>query len=894
MPSKAPSAGSRIVVVDGTNTLYRAFFAIPALRAADGTPTNAVYGFLGSLEKALREEQPDHLVVVFDARGKTFRHRLYPEYKAGRDAQPEDLSLQIPLVRELLDAYAVAVLEIPDFEADDVIATLVARAPDAARISIVSTDKDLMQLVDERVTLFDGIKDRRFGPGEVEERFGVPPAQLLDLRSLVGDPSDNIPGVKGIGQKGAEALISKWGDLDTLLAHADEVEPKRARNALAAGADSARLSRELATLRADVPLAGDWPDWRCATPDAEALRPLYQRLGFSRQLEALGGEGAPTEEDASAAAEAVEVERIEGVRALSALAKRMRESEGFSLVEIREAETAVAFAVGLAPDRAAFVPLVGLRAGLPLAQVAEVLAPALSGERAPGWWSADAKGLQRLFAEHDLVLSEPAFDVGLAASLLDPARSPDVAALAAAHAGRKHRNWEALAGRGAKATPASELPADELEAWAAAEACALVALVKPLGKQLAEAGLLELFEQLELPLARVLAGMEREGVRVDEVLLERISAEYASALAMLEREIHGLAGEEFLISSPKQLQRILFEKLALPVIKRTKTGYSTDEGVLEQLALQHELPARVLAFRHLAKLKSTYVDALPRLVDASTGRIHPTWNQLGAATGRLSAANPNVQNIPIRSEEGVRIREAFVPAEGFRLVSADYSQIELRILAHFTQDESLVDAFERGEDIHRRTAAEVWEVSPEEVSDEQRSRAKAVNFGILYGLSAFGLARQLGIAADDARETIDTYFQRYGAVKGFITKTVEDAKQAGCVRTLLGRRRPLPDLNSRNRVLRQAAERMAVNTVIQGTAADLIKKAMLVVDARLTETQPRARLLMQVHDELVVEAPKARAKEVGELLRECMEGVLSLGVPLRADVGIGDDWRQAH
>ncbi|MGE4653212.1 MAG: DNA polymerase I [Myxococcota bacterium] len=891
MPSKAPTAGSQIVVVDGTNTLYRAFFAIPALRAADGTPTNAVYGFLGSLEKALREEQPEHLVVVFDARGKTFRHRLYPEYKAGRDAQPEDLSLQIPLLHELLDAYAVSVLEIPDFEADDVIATLVARAPEAARISIVSTDKDLMQLVDERVTLFDGIKDRRFGPGEVEERFGVPPAQLLDLRALVGDPSDNIPGVKGIGQKGAQALISKWGDLDNLLAHAEEVEPKRARNALAAGVDSARLSRELATLRADVPLDGDWPDWRRVEPDVEALRPLYQRLGFTRQLEALGGEGAPGEEDASAA---VEVERIEGIPALSELAEQMQQSEGFSLVEIREAETAVALAVGLAPDRAAFVPLVGLRAGLPLAQVVEELAPALTIGAAPGWWSADAKGLQRLFAEHGVVLCEPAFDVGLAASLLDPARSPDVAALALAHAGRKHRNWEALAGRGAKAIPASELPADELEAWAAAEACALVALVKPLGAQLAEAGLLELFEQVELPLARVLAGMEREGLRVDETLLGHISTEYASALATLEREIHGLAGEEFLISSPKQLQHILFEKLALPVIKRTKTGYSTDESVLEQLALQHELPARVLSFRHLSKLKSTYVDALPRLVDAATGRIHPTWNQLGAATGRLSAANPNVQNIPIRSEEGVRIREAFVPAEGFRLVSADYSQIELRILAHFTQDESLVDAFQRGEDIHRRTAAEVWEVSPEEVTGEQRSRAKAVNFGILYGLSAFGLARQLGIAADEARETIDTYFQRYAAVKGFITKTVEDAKQAGCVRTLLGRRRPLPDLNSRNRVLRQAAERMAVNTVIQGTAADLIKKAMLLVDARLAETQPRARLLMQVHDELVVEAPKARAKAVGELLRECMEGVLSLGVPLQADVGIGDDWRQAH
>ena len=888
------SEGSRIVVVDGTNTLYRAFFAIPGLRAPDGTPTNAVHGFLGTLEKALREEQPDHLVVVFDARGKTFRHRLFADYKAGRDAQPEDLSAQIPLVRELLDAYAVAVLEVADFEADDVIATLVARAPEIARVSIISTDKDLMQLVDDRITLLDGIKDRRFGPAEVEERFGVPPAQLLDLRSLVGDPSDNIPGVKGIGQKGAAALISTWGSLDALIEHAEEVEPKRARTALAAGVDSARLSRELATLRADVPLDGDWVDWRRAEPDVDALRGFYERLGFSRQLAALGAGATEAGAGVPATADTVEVERVEGSRALTALAKAMRNSDGFSLVVLREEGRAVALAVGLCSEQAAFVPLEGLTGGRPLAEVAEILAPALCETGAPAWWSADTKGVQRLFAEQGLALARPGFDVGLAALLLDPARRPDVAALAAAHGGPPHRSWEALAGKGAKALPASQIEAEALQLWAGGEACVLVGLVEPLRAELVEAGLLELFETTELPLARVLGDMEREGLRVDEALLETLSEEYTSALGALEREIHALAGEEFLVSSPKQLQHILFEKLALPVIKRTKTGYSTDEGVLEQLASQHELPARVLAYRKLAKLKNTYVDALPRLVDPATGRIHPTWNQLGAATGRLSAANPNVQNIPIRTEEGVRIREAFVPAEGCKLVSADYSQIELRILAHFTGDDSLVDAFRRGEDIHRRTAAEVWEVAPESVSDEQRARAKAVNFGILYGLSAFGLAQQLGIAAEEARETIDTYFQRYAAVQGFIRQTIEDAKQSGCVRTLLGRRRPLPDLGSRNRVLRQAAERMAVNTVIQGTAADLIKRAMLEVDARLHEAEPQARLLMQVHDELIVEAPKARAKAVAALLRESMEGVLPLGVPLQVDVGIGDDWRQAH
>jgi DNA polymerase-1 len=878
--------------VDGTNTLYRAFFALPGLRAPDGTPTNAAYGFVNMLAKVVREEQPDYLVVVFDARGRTFRHERFPEYKAHRDAQPEDLSTQIPIVRELVAAHRLPVLEVPGVEADDVIATLVDCAPAGARVTIVSTDKDLMQLVDDRVTVVDGIKDRRYRPEDVESRFGVPPERVLDLRALVGDPSDNIPGVKGIGEKGAAKLIQEWGDLDNLLDHAEEVTPTRARNALSGGADAARLSRDLATLRRDAPLPGDYEDWRVGEPDLDALRALYQRLGFTRLLDAL-------EAPAPAAAPAdLAVEIVSDREGLESVAAALRDralvpvallADGDGVVDVRP----VGLALGLSERRAAYLAL--SPAGPSLAEVGEVLRDVLVGAARRPWCSSDAKRIQGILAEHGLEPSPPAFDVVIAGHLIDAgAGARSVSVLAGQFLAREVASYEDLAGRGARAKAASELPQQELADFAAELVCTTAELVAPMRERIEADELAPLLDEVELPLSGVLARMERAGVRVDEERLASLSTEYESELARIEREIFDLAGEEFLISSPKQLQVILFEKLKLPVVRKTKTGYSTDEGVLEQLAAHHELPARILAYRRLAKLKNTYVDALPPLVNERTGRIHPTFNQLGAATGRLSAANPNVQNIPIRTEEGIRIREAFVPAEGCRLLSADYSQIELRILAHYSGDESLIDAFRSGEDIHRRTAATVWGVDPEDVSPDQRARAKAVNFGIIYGLSAFGLANQLGIASAEAQETIDTYFARYTGVRRFLDETIEAARREGFVRTFLGRRRYLPDLRSRNRVLRQAAERMAVNTVIQGTQADLIKRAMIALDARLAEEWPRARMILQVHDELVFEVPEAQVEAAGAAIRETMEGILPLGVPLVVSVGVGRSWREAH
>lgn len=884
---------SRAVFVDGTNALYRAFFApMPDLRAPDGTPTKAVLVFTNMLLKTLREEAPDYCAVVFDARGKTFRHKLYDDYKAGRDAQPEDLSAQMPLAHEVVRALALPVLEVPDVEADDVIATLVRSAPKDTQVSVVSTDRDLMQLVSERVQLLDGIRDRRYGPEEVEARFGVPPEQVLDVRALVGDKSDNIPGVKGIGEKGAAQLIQTYGDLENLIAHADEIKAKRAREALQNLADDARLSKRLATLKEDVALPESFEALRRGDPDRDTLRALYERLGFVRLLESLDADGgAPAAPDKTDVA----VETLRDAKAVAGLAKQVAQWPQAALVAVDSGGSAVAgelFGVALAKDadQGWYVPVGG--GGPDFESLATALEPVLAGK--VGWVSNDTKRLQCLFAEQGRPLPAPHFDVGIAGQLLDASGPQGVEPLAKAVLGRTVRSWEDLAGRGAKATPAAELPIEALSGWTGEQAAAVAALVAPLSERLEGLGLWSLFEDVELPLTRVLAGMERHGVRVDEAVLAQLSTEYAGQLASIEKDIYASAEEEFLISSPKQLQRILFEKLKLPVIKKTKTGYSTDEGVLEQLAEQHPLPAQILAYRRLSKLVSTYVDALPPLIDAGTGRVHPTFHQLGAATGRLSATQPNVQNIPIRTEEGVRIREAFVPAEGCVLASADYSQVELRILAHFSKDPSLIAAFERGDDIHRQTASEVWEVTPEEVSSDQRARAKAVNFGIIYGLSSFGLANQLGIANAEAQETIDTYFARYPGVRRFIDETIDQAKHDGAVRTLLGRRRALPDLGSRNRALRQAAERMAVNTVIQGTAADLIKRAMLDVEARLFEMDSRARLILQVHDELVLEVPEAEADGVSGAVREVMEAGLPFAVPLLVEVGVGSNWREAH
>jgi len=896
----ASQVPKRLVIIDAANCLYRAFFGIPPLRAADGFPTNAVFGFAKMLAKVIREEEPDAVAVVFDPPGGSFRNELYPDYKANRDSQPEDLSAQFPVARELVEAQGIPLLEVAGFEADDLIATLVRHAPREVEVTIVSTDKDLMQLVDERISLLDNVKGVRIGPAEVEERFGVPPERLLDARALAGDASDNIPGVRGIGEKGAARLISEWGDLETLLENAERVKAKRAREALLGQAEEARLSKRLATLRDDVPLPGRFESLALRPPDEEALRAIYRRLGFTQLLESLGSEGAePDTPPAGVAVEMVtspaDLEKLVGLLAgLERIAvHRIGDEEKGGLV----AEP-VGLCFALDGDRAAHVtlgtPTLLQRACIPLDEALPLLRPLFESPDSPPWLGRDTKQLQTLLAEKGVRAKLPCFDLEMAAYLADPAGPRTTQTLASQLLGRNLRSWEEVAGRGAKATAAGELPTEVVAEWGAEEVCALRDLEPLLNRRLRDDDLEPLLGEVELPLTAVLSGMERAGVKVDEAVLAELSHEYESELSRIEGRIFDLAGETFQVASPKQLQRILFEKLKLPVIKKTKTGYSTDEGVLVQLSFHHELPGEVLAYRRLAKLKSTYIDALPPLADSTTGRIHPTFHQFGAATGRLSSSHPNVQNIPIRTDEGIRIREAFVAAPGQRMLSADYSQVELRILAHFSGDESLIEAFRSGEDIHRRTAAEVAGITDEQVTREQRDHAKAINFGIIYGSSAFGIANQLGIAQAEAQSTIDAYFARYRGVRRFLDATVEAAKREGFVRTLLGRRRYLPDLTSRNRVLRQAAERMAVNTVIQGTAADLIKKAMVEVSQALEERRLSARMILQVHDELVFEVPDGEEEPLELLVRERMESVHALEVPLVVEIGRGSNWREAH
>ena len=889
-------------MIDGANAIYRAFFAIPNLRAPDGTPTNAAYGFVTMLAKVLREERPTHVAFASDPKGGSFRKTLFPEYKAGRDKQPEDLSAQLPLIAELCEAFGVKQVEVPDFEADDVIASLVATAPKGAEICIVSTDKDLMQLVRPGVELLDSAKDRRIDAAAVEERFGVPPEKLLDVRSLVGDPSDNIPGVKGIGEKGAAKLILEFGDLDALLERAEEVKAKRAREGLLEHADDARLSRELSTLRDDVPLAPEWAGLEVQPPDDERLRTLYTNLGFTRLLDTLDGDaegGGAVDAGQSAG---VETTIVRDDAALEAAVEALREAERIAIHAVTSEGTAVSRRLqGLAlcgeAGGASYLAIAGEglldREGVqPEAAVGALRRLVVEGDAR--WLAFDTKGTQSLFAELGLALPLPEVDVEVAGHMIDATGAHQLAPLAREHLGRSVTSWEELAGRGAKAKSVEDLGIEAVGAWAGDQSGAILALGDVLRERLEADELMALFSDVEIPLTAVLSKMERAGVRIDEDHLGHLSTEYEGELARIEKEIHSLAGEEFLISSPKQLSVILFEKLGLPILKKTKTGYSTAESVLEQLQEHHALPGRILAWRKLSKLKSTYIDALPPLVDERTGRIHPSFHQLGAATGRLSASNPNVQNIPIRGSEGARIREAFVPAEGRVLLAADYSQVELRIVAHYSGDPSLIDAFQHGHDIHRRTAAEVAGIELDEVDDELRARAKAVNFGIIYGSSAFGLAQQLGIAAGEAQETIDAYFERYAGVRRFLDETKEQAKKDGFVRTWMGRRRYLPDLSSRNRVLRQAAERMATNTVIQGTAADLIKKAMVDVDRALEAAGLSATMIMQVHDELVFETTEDEREALTALVTEQMEQVAELSVPLTVDVGYGTNWRDAH
>ncbi len=855
--SRPPSAAPVLYLIDASNYVYRAFFALPPLTSPAGLPTNAAYGFTTMLLKLLRETMPGYVGAVFDAPGPTFRDELFEPYKANRPGMPDDLAAQLPLVRELVQAFGIRSLVVSGVEADDVIGTVVeSLGRSGVRSVIISGDKDLLQLVSERVTLWDTMRDRHYDVAAVRERFGVGPEQIIDIIGLMGDPIDNIPGVKGIGEKTATVLVQRFGGVAQVLARLGELEAaadirgaKRLAAMLREGAELARLSRELAVIRRDVAVDCALETFRFAPPTAEALRPLFTRLGFQSLLVSVARSLPPT---------VVSVRRAD------------RDAEWQGVAAAARAAGRVALAadpqgvvVAVPGEPVVYVPQASpaLRALCADAEVEKVAHDLKRDLRCVGSWSV-----------------APAFDVMVAAYLLE---------LSASH------RLEDLA----NAVLSTNLPQfrDGPDALAAG-ASLLGGLRDHMAPLLRERSLDGLFQDVEMPLVPVLAAMEQRGVCVDTGMLRAMASEMEGRLAALMDEIHTLAGGVFNIGSPPQLREVLFDRLGLSRkgVRRGKTGLSTDVDVLTRLAAEHPLPAKILDYRALAKLKSTYVDALLAAADPSTGRLHTTFNQTVTVTGRLSSSEPNLQNIPIRSEDGRRIRTAFVAAPGCVLVAADYSQIELRVLAHLSGDPVLLEAFHSGADVHARTAAEVFGVLPGTVTPEMRRAAKVINFGILYGMGAPRLARDLGISLREAERYIATYFARHAGVRAYLDATIARARACGFVTTLLGRRRALPDLASPDRAVAQAAERTAANTPIQGSAADVIKMAMVALDRRLARERVRGGMILQVHDELVVEVAEGDAERAPAIVREEMERVMPLRVPLVVDLGMGHDWAAAH
>ncbi len=892
-----------LYLIDASSYMYRAFYGMRRrLTAPDGTPTQAVYGFYQMLQKVLKEKKPDHLCVVYDPPGPTLRHELYPDYKATRERMPEDLVVQVPLIKKLVELQGIPAVEVPGYEADDVIATLTRKALEKGmHVVIVSGDKDLHQLVrDPEVIQWDPQKDEEYTARVVQERLGVRPEQVRDLLALMGDSSDNIPGVAGVGKKTAENLIRQFGSLDRILTKANEIKSPSVRKKILAGKDFAILSRDLVTIRNDAPIPIEPDQCTLKEKKLDELIRFLQDLGFRRFLDDLekqtsvkiSVDTAPSRNDLLVCDQ----------RTLEQIRSHLAEATVVSVdLETTSQDAMRAEIVGIAlcwkEHQAAYIPVghhCETARQLPLDQVLQTLRPFLESDRVPKV-GQNIKYEWIVFRRHGVEFKGIDFDTMVASYLLDPGNpSHRLERIVEEHLGELKLRYRDVAGTGKNQIPFADVPVEKAADYACSDAETTFRLVPVLRKKLEESGLIKLMDFLERPLIEVLARMEFRGIRVDVDKLKELSRTLEEGLRREERAIYEIAGMEFNIQSPIQLRDVLFGKLQLPVIKKTKTGPSTDMSVLEELAHLHPIARHILAYRSLAKLKNTYVDTLPRLVHPETGRIHTSYNQTVTATGRLSSSDPNLQNIPIRTEEGRKIREAFIPDTGCLLLAADYSQIELRILAHYSHDQRLTAAFREGADIHRRTAAEMFGVPPHEVTAEMRRHAKTINFGIIYGMGPYGLSKQLGISQSSAKAAIERYFETYKGVRRWIEEAIEKARKNGFAETLLGRRRYLPELTSRNRNVRQQGERLAVNTTIQGTAADLIKKAMIDIDMDLGRKGMKTGMLLQVHDELVFEVPEEELESVQELVRNRMENVHELSVPLVVDMGWGRNWAEAH
>ncbi len=890
-----PSSRPVLTLIDASGFVFRAYHAIANLSTSRGVPTNAVYGFTRMLLKTLREMNPTHVALAFDKESRTGRQEIDPTYKANREGPPPDLPHQFTLVRQVLDALRVPVLEFAGWEADDVIGTLaLAAKAQGYDVHVVTGDKDFMQLVDDRVSLYDPMLDRHTGPREVKERLGIAPGQMRDYLALVGDPIDNVPKVPGIGPKTAAELIQQFGDVETLLARLDEVKKPKIREAIAEHRESMLRAKQLVTFRTDLPVETDVSRFARQPIDGEKARALFTELEFYKLLQEM-----PPSPDAAAVRPMGKTGVVADREALAALVEAIRAHGRLALVPAHDGHPATAPLVGLgvaAGDTAAYVSLqhhaLGARR-LSVEDLRVVLGPVLADPRVEKD-AHDAKALSLLLLGLGLELRGLGADVELLSYLLNASRREH--ALADLARERLHLElpvpYDAAAARRAGSGLADRPPEEVAEAFGQ-RAQAVERLAPGLWRDIESARLTGLARELELPLVPVLTRMERHGIKVDLAVLAELSRDVDAQCLSFEAQLHSLAGRVFNVNSNAQLAQVLYTDLALPVLKKGKTGPSTDAEVLEKLAEKHPLPRALLEYRTLSKLKSTYLDALVPLV-AVDGRLHTTFHQAATATGRLSSSDPNLQNIPVRTEVGRAIRRAFVAEPGWKLVSADYSQIELRILAHVSEDPGLLSAFQAREDVHQRTAAEVFGVSPGEVTADQRRVAKMVNFGIAYGLSPHGLSTRLDIPHEEAASIIDRYFARYVGIRRYLEETVERARRTGSVETLFGRRRLMDDLHSSNRATAQAAERAAINMPIQGTAADLIKMAMLRIDHRLAESGLRTRMLLQVHDELLFEAPVEEVERAVDLARTSMMGVAQLRVPLDVEVGVGLSWADAH
>lgn len=890
-----------LFVIDGHAQIYRAYYALEGLRSPQGAPTGAAFGFARMLADLRAAHHSDAVIAVFDAPGKNFRHERYPEYKATRKPTPPELTAQIPVIMDIVDAYRIPVYSLPGVEADDVMGTLAREAAAAGwDVVLVSGDKDCGQLLAEGVRIFDPFKNVYTDYAGFTEKRGFPPEKLPDVMGLWGDAADNIPGVPGIGEKIAAQLIGEYGDLESLLARADEIKGKRGE-VLRAHREQAILSKELATIRCDVPVQFDFAKALPAAPDVARLRDIFTRLGFRSLLTKLEESAAPEAETAVAAAPTggkTEWRLVDDAAGFAAFMAELGRQEFFAF----DTET-----TGLDPllDR-----LVGI---------------SFSWSEGTGWYlpfraplgsrilgPAELAALKTIFENpavrktgHNLRydalvlrhvgirLEGAAFDTLIASSLTDGHLAEhNLKILARRHFDIAMTPIEDLIGTGRKQSTMDLVPVAEVAAYAAADADVSFRLYGALEKRLNERGVRDLFEKVEMPLSVVLTEMQATGIRIDCGLLAQQSAEIGGFLKELTEEIHVLAGHPFNIASPKQLSTVLFEEMGLPVVRKTQTGASTDESVLQELAHIHhsELAGRILEYRMYAKLQNTYLDALPRMVNPETGRLHTTFSQVRTATGRLASSNPNLQNIPVRTERGRAVRAAFIPESGWRMLAADYSQVELRVLAHFSADPILAEAFAEGLDIHRVVAAAVNGVAPEQVTREMRSSAKAVNFGIIYGQGAHGLAAGTGMSRSQAQRFIDDYFARFPRIRSWMDAALAEAGDKGYVETILKFRREIPDIRSSNKMKKARAEREAINTIIQGSAADLIKTAMVKLAAAMRGAGLSARLLLQIHDELLLECPPAEMERLRETVKDAMENAIPMTVPLKVDLGEGDTW----